>query len=407
MVKALSFKQVLVKQKEFKKKINSNAVRKKLYKNIKNGKIKIGDCTENFGASSKKKFQVLLNRKERIIQTSKGKYYRQRYGEPQLTKSSEVASLCIDGGCKKKAIVKISPVFIYKNLTPDLKSNYKEAREYNPSIVEAKILKLLTEKVVFKNYTPNIAMYYTSFRCEDSTELFKNNVGFRYLLRNNIIGPDLDVIIAEFVEGHDFYAFLKNNRNDPDNVPKLKSLLFQVIITLAILQDLFEFVHYDLHGGNVLVDTTKTPGGYWEYRAFGKKYYVPNWGVQSKLWDFDFSTTFKKEIIQNSKVFSGTFKSSGVKNKFNPYWDLFFFLSATNISRTYGKYMPDEIIKFYYDITPSELAQTQVPGRVKDGRIINPEPSLLTPRELLDHPFFAEYQVKQKDVIKPIYKYKP
>jgi len=404
-----TFSQAIIGHKKFIKKMNSNVIRRKLYNQIKNNKIKIGSCTENFGAKSKTKFQRLFNRKEKIEVNENGKYEK-IYGRIELSKTSEVARLCIDAGCKKKAIVKINPVFLNHNRTPNFSNSYKKASEYNPSIVEIKITKLLTEKIVFKNYTPNITMYYTSFRCNDTTEIFKKNYGYNYLLKKKIIGPDIDVLIAEFVQGEDFYGYIKKycRKDDMECFYKLKSLLFQVIITLAILQDAFEFVHYDLHGGNVLIDTTKTPGGYWEYNAFGKKFHVPNLGVQSKLWDFDFSATFKKEIIKNAKIFDGSFKKSGVVNKFNPWWDIFLFLGAImDPSSSASRHVPNELIAFYNDIIPIDLRSGRnVPGRLWQGRILEPEKeALLTPREMLDHPFFADYTIKQTDIIKPIYKY--
>lgn len=385
----LSFKKALIdKNKAIALKFNTPTKRKKLYKAIQSNKINIGACNINL------KNDLKL---QRLFQLDKNIKLEE--------KSSEVAKKCLDAECNDKAIIKINPIFIRDNATPSGK-NTKDGKLYNPSTVEISIIKLLTDKVVLKDYTPNITIYYTSFLCKESTHLFRTTRHLDLLLKKNRVEPDINVLVAEFVDGEDFNTFIKNTVKPTKEFSKiLKSLIFQVIITLAILQDLFQFCHFDLHGGNVLVDFAQKPGGYWKYKTFNKEYYIPNLGFQSKIWDFDFSTTFKKDIIQNSKVFTGKFAGFGVTPTFNPYYDIFFFFQAIYGNRY--KNIPKETKDFITSVVPRELLEIYVPGKVRNGRLVKPLPDeLLTPKELLSHPYFEEYTKKQKNIIKPVYKYK-
>lgn len=389
-------KTINMEEKKIIKKFNTNAVRKKLFKGITSGKIKIGNCDDNF--KNTKKLQYLYELKYRHGDKNR------KYMEPH---TSEVAKMCIDAECNKKAIIKISPLFKVHNLTPTGKNNDTEGKLYNPSTSEIAMIKLLTEKVVLKDITPNITIYYTSFQCKDISNLFQTTKYLDYLFKKKEqVSSDVNVLVAEFVDGLDFYKFNQRVvKPTSEFIPILKSLFFQVIITLAILQDKFQFTHFDLHGGNVLVDESIEPGGFWKYKAFGKEYYVPNFGYQSKLWDFDFASTFKGDIIQNSKVFSKHFQYAGITPVFNPQYDIFFFLNAIN-SSTGKENLPTEIRNFIWELFPPEYRKREVPNLIVNGRLVNPSPQLPTPLQLLSHPFFAEYLIKQPNVIKPIYKYK-
>ncbi len=91
------------------------------------------------------------------------------------------------------------------------------------------------------------------------------------------------LVINEFAEG-DLHHYLKQKNRW--SLPLIHNCVFQIAAGLYAMEKYFRgMTHNDLHYGNVLVHEIK-PGGYWEYKIDGKRYYVPNLGYVFVLWDF-------------------------------------------------------------------------------------------------------------------------
>lgn len=91
------------------------------------------------------------------------------------------------------------------------------------------------------------------------------------------------LVVNEFAEG-DLHHYLKQPRRW--SLPLIHNCVFQIAAGLYSMEKYFRgMTHNDLHYGNVLVHEVK-PGGYWEYKIDGKRYYVPNLGYVFVLWDF-------------------------------------------------------------------------------------------------------------------------
>lgn len=107
--------------------------------------------------------------------------------------------------------------------------------------------------------------------------------------KENGFGKYAAFIFNELAD-YDLEYFLKRvltTTAEEDHTQQIKVLLFQVIFTLAQLNEEMTLVHFDLHIGNVLIHK-REPGGYYRYilNNRGKDYYIPNLGYLYKVWDF-------------------------------------------------------------------------------------------------------------------------
>ena len=101
--------------------------------------------------------------------------------------------------------------------------------------------------MVYDKYTPHINLYINSFKTKYKTvsPLFT-----KHKVPNKIPkSGDYLVLISEFAEYCDVHGFLKNEINR--NTSTIKSILFQVIFTLAVLNKKYPgFRHNDLSPAN-------------------------------------------------------------------------------------------------------------------------------------------------------------
>ena len=74
-----------------------------------------------------------------------------------------------------------------------------------------------------------------------------------------------------------------------------KSVLQQVVMSLAVAEIALQFEHRDLHWGNVLVKNTKQK--YVTYRLDGQEYKFETCGVHVAIIDFTLSRLSKGEVV--------------------------------------------------------------------------------------------------------------
>ncbi len=89
----------------------------------------------------------------------------------------------------------------------------------------------------------------------------------------------------------------------PDMEPRWTAWIFQVIAGLTVAQSAYDFVHNDLHAGNVLWTTTDEPYLYYHIRGAsgGDRYYrVPTYGRIMKIIDFG-RATFRPPTASKKK----------------------------------------------------------------------------------------------------------
>lgn len=287
---------------------------------IESGLVKLSDCKKQLNEEFEGIFplQVIDHRDE--VYTS-------------------VYSLCKDIINCNKIILKI---------IPKLKSDLHGLPEVgHPANAEKRLLKLFTKELVLKNITPNIAIYYSGMECNIYSEKIQHLPESYNIANLRPMNGKVKMIFAEYIEGLGFADFIrtyfsKKNASGSESISKLQSILFQLLFTLLILQERYNFMHNDLHGQNVLLKRTynkKSDRKYWVYNLNKRKYYVPDLGFQVKLWDFDFSRTFKGKIIKNTKVDSGYYLKYGIVSEFNYAYDYFYLLSE--IKRINSKKLKD------------------------------------------------------------------
>lgn len=91
------------------------------------------------------------------------------------------------------------------------------------------------------------------------------------------------------IAGCDYKAWLKSGPHRPE---QYKSALYQILGSLAMLQEKFGLVHYDLHWGNVLVDEALDECyhySFWQRQECLGIFEVPTYGKRFTLCDFGLS----------------------------------------------------------------------------------------------------------------------
>ena len=114
---------------------------------------------------------------------------------------------------------------------------------------------------------------------------------------------NVSVLISEWANGGDLLEYLRNNYKNMTSLD-WKVIIFQIVSTLATIQVKYPtFRHNDLKANNILVHHIPFSDGkknLFKYDVNGKKYGLPNIGIQIKIWDFDFACI--PGVVDNLKV---------------------------------------------------------------------------------------------------------
>jgi len=177
------------------------------------------------------------------------------------------------------------------------------------------------------------------------------------------------------------------------NICSYKGLIFQVIHTLAVLQNEYNgFRHNNMTLKNIVVYLKKSSDTYTEYQSFDKntekKYYLPNYGFDIKI------TNFEHAIIPK---YYGQFNTKNKSIKFpdqpNGYYDLFVFLNdllegMTKMSSyAEGNKCDIETKKFLDRIIPPHIRGINMENYKKNIIVVSPI-------DLLNDKYFDEYKNK-------------
>jgi serine/threonine protein kinase len=239
--------------------------------------------------------------------------------------------------------------------------SYKASRQ-------AEVAKHL-EKVLLLKLSPHISAIATAFWVKTSA-LPKDAIIFPKKLDREPKKQTL-VIFSEWADGGDMLQLLRNNELSEI---QLKVMLFQVLFTLAKIQEIFpKFKHNDLKPNNVLLVKQDAMATRECYRLSPTvKFFIPMNPWSPRINDFDLSTV-------NSK-------------KPNLYNDMhFFFATIGKFSQQCDKPLPREIRRFFKSVMDTE-------GPFKESNpcryIGTREPT--TPKDVLEtHPFFEEWRRKK------------
>jgi len=224
---------------------------------------------------------------------------KERFGLDELSQLTKVKNTSeVKGypfrGSKKDHLKITKGINIGLKVVP-IETKY-DKREH-PCNLENLVLKHLTEHIVNKNISPHIAYYLGTQKVTNKSKALKM-LNLKRLEVEEKVRTHSNMLISEFVEGGSLdnwiYEIYEQDNEITDE--QWKSIVFQLLYTIAIIQRYYRMMHNDFHYGNILIDDSIKPGGYLVYDILGKRYYIKNTGVIPKLWDFEFCMVYSDKI---------------------------------------------------------------------------------------------------------------
>lgn len=310
-----------------------------------------------------KKLRHLIKRKKILVDESK-----RRFGSDEMVELSKVKNTSQVKGYPFKLVfgdyefaIKLLPI----------ETRYEKST--HPVFLENIILKELTENIVEKQICPHIVSYIGSQKISNKSR----SLSFLELSRLEIektIKNYSNMLLSEYVSGGSLDKWIGRIYDDKKTITDIqwKSITFQLIYTILVLQKKYKMMHNDFHYGNILIDDTLEPTGYFVYRLDDKTFYIPNTGVIPKLWDFEFSMVYSdnmpnyypnKFIIgshdYNLKTHTTTLNTKlleleddfeNVPINYNEVYDLHYFLTSL-----LDLYISEELFQWIINLYPREL----------------------------------------------------
>lgn len=297
-------------------------------------------------------------------------------------------------------VVPTLPKYICIKMIPHLLSKRKPGKgrwtdsdnalaSSDPGNVEAAVM-LACRKLILANVTPNLCLLYkycviSRWKTIDEGLPLVALENWRRWDTNTpkLIRETAVVMLTEYCRMGSLRQVVKNKGL---NTHQWRSVLFQIFYTLAVMDDAWRLKHWDLHLGNILVQDSQsnTP---WKYTYNKRSWYVENFGLSVRLFDFDWCSATG---IVNAKV---------VKSMNNPHsnisqleapnvFDCHYLL---NIVYAY-KHTPNSVRTWIRTLYPAEALKTNSiyceERRLKKGITVVGFP---TPESLLSNGFFDKY----------------
>lgn len=259
--------------------------------------------------------------------------------------------------------------------------------ENNNSLIEINYLHLFTSELLNTYISPNFPYMYKSILNIPNNSDCLSHIPYKKLQKINLIEPYSHVLFSEYFIEKDIDNWFYNNKI---NDYHFKSIIFQVCITLSILQDKYKFIHNDLHPGNVLIDKIKKDNDI--VYNFDKLFFsLPNTGFIVKLWDFEFSNIYNEEykLYKNPIVFD---------TGYNEFSDIHTFLKGLlelNLPRITRSFIESLYpVELLYSNSKSKIIEQNDTQFLKCGRLNSTALqtfSLPSPKSLLTHKYFKYY----------------
>jgi serine/threonine protein kinase len=243
-----------------------------------------------------------------------------------------------------------------------------------PENAELMMLKVLSYFVV-NNQTPHIVLPIGTFNANIKTfvNLTKSNIidskkydQFVKRYEDDEFHSIVSVLISEWADGGDLLDYLRANFTKL-TVKEWRVIFFQILSVLAVIQAKYPtFRHNDMKANNILlqkIPMSVDQNAVYKYSINDTEYFIPNIGVQIKLWDFDFACI--PGLIDNAKVSADWTKKINVNPEEHPYYDVHYFfntLTSKNFLPNFfgvdgsGKsIVPREVIDFIKRVVPDKL----------------------------------------------------
>lgn len=247
----------------------------------------------------------------------------------------------------------------------------KYDKHEHPCNIENIILRELSENIVSKGISPHIAFYLGTQKVGNKCRALKM-LNLKRLEVEGKIRTHSNMLLSEFVDGGSLDTWVFNTYENDGSISdeQWKHIAFQLIYTIAIIQKYYKMMHNDFHYGNILIDNTIKPEGYFVYEVNGKKYYLKNTGMIPKLWDFEFAMVYSDKIKESypNKFIIGPYEYDRKKHytdvvrrdddtddfnvpyNYNQVYDLHYFLTSL-----LDLYISQELFDWIIDTYPQEL----------------------------------------------------
>lgn len=283
-----------------------------------------------------------------------------------------------------------------------------------PENAELRILKLLSYFVV-NGISPHFVLPIGTFNTSITNFIKipkkmidlddeKNEMYRKFIERynNDEFEPLVSVLISEWCSGGDLLDYIRKNYKQMI-LKEWIVIFFQILFTLSLVQDKYPaFRHNDMKANNILVNIVETSpkqtNRKYRYNIDDWKFLIPDIGIQTKIWDFDFACI--GGLIENNKVNAKWTGKLNISNVQNRYYDMHYFFNTLISKRFFPQFYnggaPVEIVEFIHRVVPSHLRNGS--NKVNDkGRIlVNTE--YTTPYEVIvTDPLFEKYRFKKND----------
>lgn len=278
-----------------------------------------------------------------------------------------------------------------------------------PSNVEAQMM-LKYRKLVVKNVMPTLCILYRYLVIDNWRDVCATEIPFPFTMQNTWKKWDSDekagrirksamVIVMEHCKDMSIHSYIREKGSF--TTKEWRSIIFQAMFTLAVLDKLDSFRHNDCHFGNWGICTTPYTQmiKFIEFSFEGTSFWIPNTGLYIRLMDFDWAIS---KSVTNKKVFIPSVPPYVATPDLPPIFDVHRFLNSIYAHST----TPNAVRKFIHSVySPFCMLYVTHKGSVvknnpsKESPIIYKMP---TPVSIMSHDFFADYRVMPtQTVFKP------
>ena len=279
------------------------------------------------------------------------------------------------------------------NIKVNFYSTTENTNSFDSKVNNDSLFSYLLSQLVLGKKTNHLLLPIINIDCDlDSIESIIKNDNLYGKIKSAINSGEISNKCCLQIREH-FFKSISLEEYLSKNICSYKGLLFQVIDTLAIIQNEFDgFRHNNLILKNIIVYLKKSSDTYTEYNSFGKnhelKYYLPNYGFDIKI------TNFENSIIPKYYGMANT-KNNKIKfaDQPNSYYDLYVFLNdllegITKMSSyADGNKCDTETKKFLERIIPPHIRGIDM-DKFKKNMVI------VSPVDLLNDKYFEEYRNK-------------
>ncbi len=309
-----------------------------------------------------------LKKKRFVLDEGKDRFGLDEFSQLMKVKNTSEVKGYPFKGWKKGSITRDSKIAL--KVVP-VETKYE--KNEHPCHLEHIILKDLTDNIVQKGISPHITYYLGTQKVSNKSRALKQ-LNLKRLEVSEKIRSSSSMLISEYVSGGSLdnwiFEACENDKEPSDE--QWKNIVFQLVYTIAVIQHYYRMMHNDFHYGNILIDDTIQPGGYFVYEVDGKKFYIKNTGIIPKLWDFEFSMVYSNKISDcyPNKFITGPFEYDKSKHEtivdeeaikddeevynvpynYNEVYDLHYFLTSL-----LDLYISQELFDWIVSIYPEEL----------------------------------------------------